>query len=189
MRKLAVGVLFCALGLNQCQTVNEWLPAMEWLGLNNAATTDEPVQKQTVTVQERIPGNSDTPITEDSKKERKAGIIQVAGKAWERCSVGQSEVYCTGQTRSLNWWQARDYCKALQIKGHKWRLPKSAELRQLHTWLTSNPNHQFFLNKGAYWSDEAYNDSNKASATVFLTTGDAYGELQWNNAYVKCIAD
>ncbi len=56
----------------------------------------------------------------------------LSGLLWQKCSVGQSSLNCSGAASRLTWANAISTCNALSLgSGLKWRLPNINELRSL----------------------------------------------------------
>ncbi|MCP5486830.1 MAG: DUF1566 domain-containing protein [Spirochaetales bacterium] len=108
--------------------------------------------------------------------------------------VGDTDYFCTGEARSLNWYQANDFCGSLGLAGFAWRLPLPEELKGI-LWsdrpvLPLISTAEFPGTPAAdYWTSLAYQGSDRSAWIVDFFHGDARGELLTRNAYVRCVSD
>ena len=134
-------------------------------------------------------GEKGSKNTTDKKTEQSQDPLSISSGTllWQKCSIGQNPHTCSGKTRSLDWFNARQYCAKLVDGPKKWRLPTLKELQQLYEEEKNTKNSQLFVVFDDYWTSDIWMDSNNASVTLNFKTGKAYGELQWNNAFVRCV--
>ncbi len=116
-------------------------------------------------------------------------LIKLNAVTWFRCGLGQAPFSggCNGETATVNWYRAAQYCTELQYRSIKWRLPSGAEARALMAaspdvrQLNGAPN-------GLLWTDESFQDSSRSRVVVDVIRNIESGELLWRNAGALCVA-
>ena len=123
-------------------------------------------------------------------------IDAITGLVWQKCSVGQSLISCSGTATTYSWEGAVGYCNNLSLGGRSnWRLPNINELRSMIEYnSTSYPtlNISLFPNTkiGSYWSSTTYVIGTSSAWILSFVNGSIdYGsKINSNNYYVRCVA-
>lgn len=166
--RLILSVLILS-ALAGCQTMTGWF---DWLPLvGNRAETPAGERKPSAALKLEGP------------------LIKLDGVTWFRCGLGQTPFAggCNGETATLNWYRATQYCSELQYRSIKWRLPNSVEARALMAaapdvrQIDGAPN-------GLVWTGDAFNDSARSRVVIDLLRNNEDGELLWRNAGALCVA-
>ncbi len=124
------------------------------------------------------------------------GVVTDGTRIWQPCSYGQEAAgrECIGRARPINWFQARDYCRRLNLAGKAWRLPSRSDLESLlRPELPAPPYIDASVfpaaANGPYWSRSPFQDSDRSRWTVHFSAARSLGETLAHGAHVRCIAD
>jgi|WetSurMetagenome_2_1015567.scaffolds.fasta_scaffold00092_4 hypothetical protein len=127
------------------------------------------------------------------------------GLMWQKCSVGQDPLTCSGTLNYYNWWQASgttapvynpkhiSVCGDLSLAGYAdWRLPNIIELESLTDDTRYDPtiNITYFPNTASdiYWSSTSDADS-QFNWRVDFRDGDIATDIYAEQRYVRCVRD
>jgi hypothetical protein len=113
---------------------------------------------------------------------------------WQKCSMGQNALDCSGSATGIPWVEALAYCENLNLGSRTdWRLPNINELKSIvDNNKNSSPyiNLTFFPNTDAsrYWSSTTYIPNRSVTWAVVFNTGvvDFNGKTVGN--YVRCVS-
>ncbi|TGK51952.1 DUF1566 domain-containing protein [Leptospira kanakyensis] len=121
---------------------------------------------------------------------------------WQRCTAGQTNLTtCTGGTDLiLDWENAINYCRNLNLVGKTWRLPNASELRSLlDFYLTyGSPGFDpiYFPNTAAvpgvfYWTSTTLLSTPENAFIVAFDTSGGGGDAKSNASYnrTRCVSD
>jgi hypothetical protein len=115
----------------------------------------------------------------------------ITGLVWQKCSMGQNVLDCSGTASATTWVNAISYCNNLELALQTdWRLPNINELKSLVDYnQVGSAINNLFLNTIAwyYWSStsSAYNASS-AWVVDFRYHNTIY-PYKTDSNYVRCV--
>jgi hypothetical protein len=115
------------------------------------------------------------------------------GLIWQKCSIGQNNISCSGVALTDIWTNAINECENLNLGGNSnWRLPNINELKSLLSYTISVPpiiDNVIFPNSpsGYYWSSTTYAISNSLAWAATTSIGSVNANNKTNKYYIRCI--
>lgn len=115
------------------------------------------------------------------------------GLIWQKCSIGQTGLGCSGIASTFTWSSAVSQCTSLTLAGKSWRLPNVEELQTLLDYNSNNPtiNSTYFPNTFAssYWSISEYPFAPTTNAWfISFQYGDIDADGKGSARYVRCVS-
>ncbi|NUM40920.1 MAG: DUF1566 domain-containing protein [Leptospiraceae bacterium] len=115
------------------------------------------------------------------------------GLVWQKCSIGQSGLDCSGVGIKKTWTDAISTCTGLSLAGKFWRLPNVNEFKTIvDTNKSTSPviDVSYFPNTASsddYWSST----TSTVTANAWLVNFDDGSSIPFSkssNLYVRCVS-
>ncbi|MCP5498863.1 MAG: Ig-like domain-containing protein [Leptospiraceae bacterium] len=141
-----------------------------------------------------LPGTTVQSFTDNGDgtiKDNNTGLI------WQKCSMEQNSIDCSGTATTAKWANAGSYCTGLSnlptTNPRTWRLPSKDELVSIVDYsVTSGAviNTTFFPNTvtSGYWSSTTYAPDMAYAWYVYFSIGRVVYNVKTGSGYVRCVS-